>query len=369
MGKNTLKHKNPDNPFAGLKIQSSEQKASETPRQIKRKKTKSEADDDAELFLSGIGDVRPLGEKTKENRNRPLPNQCETLLILTESTDGAASCTRGKEQATGKKNESQPGLRNQPEHAVWQAETLLKNALGHALAAASLNHDGKTNVENNLPHKKTDVKTAASLPVQTSSGADTDLADARAFLHANADVAPLAGKERVALPEPEPQPASFDPGEASLMRDFMDGRHEFALNATDEYVEAHVVGLDYETIAKLHNGQFSPQAHIDLHGLNSAQAYINLTAFFRNAYNRGHRTVLIVTGRGNNSPAGIPVLKNKVCEWLTKEPFRRAVLAFCTAKQEDGGAGAMYVLIRKRRKKEGKIYWDRTPEDPDLFPV
>ena len=121
------------------------------------------------------------------------------------------------------------------------------------------------------------------------------------------------------------------------------------------------------TVGKLQSRQYSPEAHIDLHGLNAEQAYHNLIAFFRNSYQRGLRTVLVVTGKGKNSINGMPILRNKVQEWFTKDPFRRVIIAFCTAKQEDGGTGALYVLIRKQKKNYGKVYWDLTPTDSDFF--
>ena len=92
-----------------------------------------------------------------------------------------------------------------------------------------------------------------------------------------------------------------------------------------------------------------------------------MVGFFRSAYYKGVRTALVVTGRGLNSPNGVPVLRFKVQQWLTQEPFRRVVLAFCTAKREDGGPGALYVLLRKYRKNSGKVRWDAMPADPDLF--
>ena len=61
------------------------------------------------------------------------------------------------------------------------------------------------------------------------------------------------------------------------------------------------------------------------------------------------------------------MLRFRVQQWLTQDPFKRVVLAFCTAKQEDGGAGAFYVLIRRRKKSYGKIRWDVMPSDPDLY--
>ena len=187
-----------------------------------------------------------------------------------------------------------------------------------------------------------------------------------AFAQAMRDVKPLAGKGRDIPQEVTPTPVAAQK-ENNPLQDFMEGKLEFALASTREYVEGHVIGLDLMTVGKLQAGQFSPEAHIDLHGLNALQAFEALVGFFRSAYFKGHRTVLVVPGRGLNSPQGIPVLREKVQDWFTQEPFRRVILAFCTAKPSDGGAGALYVLLRKFRKGQGKVYWDRRPADPDLM--
>ncbi len=179
-------------------------------------------------------------------------------------------------------------------------------------------------------------------------------------------ITPLEGKGRAVTPDPaSPETPYVAP--SNPLQDIVEGKVEFALSGTDEFMEGHVVGLDLLTVGKLQAGQLSPEAHIDLHGLNSEQAFHNLVGFFRNAYYKGVRTALVVTGRGLNSPDGNPVLRAKMRHWLTQEPFRRIVLAFCTARREDGGTGALYVLLRKYRKNSGKVYWDALPADPDLF--
>ena len=63
---------------------------------------------------------------------------------------------------------------------------------------------------------------------------------------------------------------------------------------------------------------------------------------------------------------GMGVLREKLQSWLTQDPFKRVVLAFCTAQPHDGGPGSVYVLLRKYRKK-GRIYWERMPADADLY--
>lgn len=198
---------------------------------------------------------------------------------------------------------------------------------------------------------------------------DIENAEERSFFQAMRDVTPLTRKGREILPEAPPVVAQSVPEqrETNPLQDFMEGKLEFALAFTDEYVEGHVVGLDLLTVGKLQAGQFSPESHIDLHGLNAQQAFHALVGFFRASYLKGYRTLLVVPGRGRNSPNGMPVLKDKLQSWFTQEPFRRVILAFCTAKPADGGAGALYVLLRKFRKDHGKVYWERKPSDPDLL--
>ncbi len=187
------------------------------------------------------------------------------------------------------------------------------------------------------------------------------------FAKAMQGVAPVITKGRE-VPRPagkkgEGVPA-VDPAKA--LRDLLEGRVEFALHHTDEFVEGYVVGLDPLVLARLRSGQFSPEAHLDLHGQNANQALNSLSWFIKNAYQRGLRTVLVVTGRGKNSPDGVGVLRPLLQRWLSREPFKRVVLAFCTAKPADGGPGAVYVLLRKYKKSRGKIIWEHCPSDDDF---
>ncbi|MBD5558588.1 MAG: DNA mismatch repair protein MutS [Desulfovibrio sp.] len=187
--------------------------------------------------------------------------------------------------------------------------------------------------------------------------------DAATFLQAMGDARPLSGRGREVVPAAEP--ATPPPGSELSFRELMEGTLEFAISHSDEYLEGHVVGLDPLIMGRLRAGGLSPEAHLDLHGLNSAQAFEALRDFMRGAWYKSLRVVLVVPGRGLNSPLGQPVLREKLQLWLTQEPFKRVVLAFCTARPHDGGPGSVYVLLRKFRKK-GRIFWERVPMDPDL---
>lgn len=98
---------------------------------------------------------------------------------------------------------------------------------------------------------------------------------------------------------------------------------------------------------RLHQGDFSIQANLDLHGLNSSEAKEEFEGFLKRAIYSGKRAVLVIHGRGLSSP-GEPVLKTKVHEWLTRSHWRKWVIAFTSAASHDGGAGATYILLRDR---------------------
>ncbi len=174
------------------------------------------------------------------------------------------------------------------------------------------------------------------------------------------EVKPLSGKGRDIAPRvvPRPTPQSCEPG----LDELLEGKLEFAELHKGEYMEGHVIGLDPLIMQKLRSGAYSHEGHLDLHGLNAEQAFMTLREFFRQSWHKGMRMALVVTGRGRNSPQGMGVLRDKMHLWLTQEPLKRIVLAFCTARPSDGGPGSIYVLLRKFKKK-GKVFWDRLPPD------
>jgi DNA-nicking Smr family endonuclease len=177
------------------------------------------------------------------------------------------------------------------------------------------------------------------------------------------DVRPMQGKGR-ALPLPlRPERPGSEACRDESLADFLRGKFEFSLEYTDEFMEGRVLGLDPLIMAKLRAGRYSPEKHLDLHGLNAEQARERLLLFIRGAYNQGLRSLLVVTGRGLNSPGGLGILRGHMREWLTRDPLKRVVQAFCTAKPKDGGSGALYVLLRRYKKSNGKIRWDSAPTE------
>lgn len=187
-----------------------------------------------------------------------------------------------------------------------------------------------------------------------------DEADEATFFNAMQGVQPMGGTGRQVQPPPPP-PVDFDDDDddTRLMRQAMQGSIEFDLELSDEYMHGFVRGLDSKIFQQLKAGRLSAEGHLDLHGQNADQAYDSLLFFMRESYLAGRRAVIVVPGRGKNSPNGLSVLRQEIQSWLTREPLRRIVLAFCTAQPRDGGTGALYVLLRKIRKSQGKVAWDK----------
>jgi len=99
---------------------------------------------------------------------------------------------------------------------------------------------------------------------------------------------------------------------------------------------------------RLKRGQFPVQDYIDLHGMTRQEAETEVKEFLLESHRLGLRCVLIVHGRGLNSPESLPVLKEGLPIWLNRGPIKKIVIAFATAKPYDGGTGAIYVLLKRR---------------------
>lgn len=106
--------------------------------------------------------------------------------------------------------------------------------------------------------------------------------------------------------------------------------------------------LDKPTRAKLSSGKLPIEGRVDLHGLTQAEAHAMLLSFLTRAHAGGVRYVLVITGKGNSS-GGEGVLRRAVPGWLATPAFRGLVSSHDHAARNHGGAGALYLRIRKPR--------------------
>jgi len=174
--------------------------------------------------------------------------------------------------------------------------------------------------------------------------------DERAMAELSNGTEPLAQGRPLAEKRAAPRPVLDEVDDAELVMreldDLVHGTVPFDFAGTDEYIEAAVQGLDRRVVRRLKRGEFSVQAHLDLHGYNRQEARQLVARFVERALADGKRCVLIVHGRGLGSKDNIPVLKQKLASWLTRGAIGRKVLAYTSARPYDGGAGAVYVLLR-----------------------
>jgi DNA-nicking Smr family endonuclease len=108
-----------------------------------------------------------------------------------------------------------------------------------------------------------------------------------------------------------------------------------------------VAGVDKRQAERLKRGRTEIEGRIDLHGMTLENAHRRLSDFLEDAQDAGKRAVLVVTGKGVREGTG--VIRAQVPRWLNEPRLRPLVLAFEYAQPKDGGMGALYILLRKKR--------------------
>jgi DNA-nicking Smr family endonuclease len=139
-----------------------------------------------------------------------------------------------------------------------------------------------------------------------------------------------------------------DPDQDALaeLRDITEGVLPIHLPDTQEYVEWIHPEFRDDIIRSLHEGRFSVQAYLDLHGFIVLEAEEELDLFILDALKKSLSCIKIIHGRGLRSVRGAR-LKHVVVKRLSGH-FRKDIIAYVTARQCDGGLGALYVLLRKK---------------------
>ena len=106
-------------------------------------------------------------------------------------------------------------------------------------------------------------------------------------------------------------------------------------------------GVQERLLRNLRRGRIEIEMELDLHGLTVRLAKEQLALFLTDCRKRNIRCVHIIHGKGFGSASQQPVLKQQLNRWLQQ---KRSVLAFCSARRQDGGTGAVYVLLRNPKK-------------------
>lgn len=130
----------------------------------------------------------------------------------------------------------------------------------------------------------------------------------------------------------------------SVMHALLDDLSEADFLETGEHLSFTQPGVQRSVLKKLKTGKYAIQSEIDLHGLTVNEARQELSAFLQAARERRHLCVRVIHGKGLKNTERAPRLKPAVNQWLQRN---RQVLAFCSARMNDGGTGAVYVLLKR----------------------
>jgi len=179
---------------------------------------------------------------------------------------------------------------------------------------------------------------------------NSDNDDKSAFLKAMKDVRRLDSEHnnRAAprLKRPLARPTQRLKDHQQVLQDMMSDPVDEADVVTGDELFFSRTGIQNNVIRKLKRGQFAIERELDLHGKTSAEAKILVAEFLLYCAQTNLRVVRVIHGKGRGSFNKKPVLKHKVNHWLQQ---RDEVLAFCSARQVDGGTGAIYVLLKRKK--------------------
>jgi DNA-nicking Smr family endonuclease len=177
----------------------------------------------------------------------------------------------------------------------------------------------------------------------------TDNSDHDFFASAMKGVKPLDDNKRskrVGIfnhPKPKPIPRVAKSDGAGMLSELHSDAPSDADITSGEDLRYARDGVQAGVLKKLRRGAYEMQDQIDLHGMNAQDGHQYVADFLDYAVSENLRAVRIVHGKGNHSQQG-PVLKRQIGHWLRQ---RGDVLAYVSARQTDGGAGALYVLLSR----------------------
>jgi DNA-nicking Smr family endonuclease len=166
----------------------------------------------------------------------------------------------------------------------------------------------------------------------------------------------MGGVQRVVWhrsPHPSSKSAPTTPNvdreaeELKMMQAAVDKNAPMEILDHPEYIEGWI-GVGKRFLPKLRNGLYSIQGQIDLHGLNREESQKTVEEYIIQMSRFHSCCVKIIHGRGINSPVDKATLKDALQNFLCTRKMSRYVVAFASAQFNDGGVGAVYVLLSRQ---------------------
>lgn len=275
------------------------------------------------------------------DRRGSLGHGLDALKQLRQTPAPEAASGQGAKKKAGKRRKMLPPAGSMPgaqAHALSKAAATTSHHTPAAGSDGAQNRPGKGPVPDPLP------------PAPAVPSAPIDPTEITLFRRAMASVRPMRKNNRAYVPPP-PKPAPH------ILRE----RRERAAGAplpapavvSDTYSPAQLDADDtryvqnpasIDLIRQLERGRWVPMATLDLHGNTMEQARERLMRFLVSCVDHDIRCVRLIHGQGFGSRDGEPVLKNALRRWLTQLAM---VQAFVQCRDDQGGAGAMDVLLKK----------------------
>ncbi len=174
--------------------------------------------------------------------------------------------------------------------------------------------------------------------------------DINLFRSAVKNTTPLRQKNRkIELPKTTTKTKKTPVREHNSSDDSLINEFDIKTEISQEVTAADILifsrpGPQNKLLRKLRRGQFEIEAELDLHGMRVKDASAEITAFLNHSLSSGYRCVKVIHGKGRGAKSELPILKNKVNTWLRQIP---QVMAFCSAQPNDGGIGAVYILLKR----------------------
>jgi DNA-nicking Smr family endonuclease len=192
--------------------------------------------------------------------------------------------------------------------------------------------------------------------------------EALLWQYATRSLAPVKAKPRVDAGRKSSNPASAPtPTPQRRTSDASDGLSDKSAPSAASRIQAAkprasppLADFDRRKARQIAAGKADVDARIDLHGFDQREAYLRLRGFLGEAHARGDRLVLVITGKGGGGGApdrlgelaggrGRGVLRRNLPQWLAEPEFRQMVSSYTQAGTRHGGAGALYVQLRRGR--------------------
>ena len=172
--------------------------------------------------------------------------------------------------------------------------------------------------------------------------------EADLFRRSVGDVTPVRQDRIHPSPDkPEPIAAQRLADEAAVIKEMAEGFFDTEAAETGEELLYKTPGVQDKVFRKLRRGQFAVTAELDLHGYTVQHAKDCLSDFLKQCVKRNQRCVRVIHGKGLRSRQGRPTIKSRIGKWLQQ---RQEVLAYCSARQVDGGTGAIYILLKNYQR-------------------